>query len=119
MAKYNNFGVSNAKELLTSRLCFIVNQRLKYTTIRALAERVGMARSIISKIKNGSCHYVSFDALLELAQRLNVRYSVNIEYNGTGNPKTKVVLEDIHPATANGFHKHTTGTTSSSTTHPA
>lgn len=110
MAKYNNYGVANAKELLVSRLAFVVNHRLSYTTTKALAERVGMSTGIISKVKKGICHHVSIDALLELAQRLNVAYSVNIEYTGKGNPKVKVTLQDIHSETAAKVRKQLAST---------
>ena len=81
------------------------------TTIVVVQKRLGeFNHRIINKVKKGICHHVSIDALLELAQRLNVAYSVNIEYTGKGNPKVKVTLQDIHSETAAKVRKQIAST---------
>lgn len=82
MAKYNNGSVLKAKNLLVSRLSYVIQCKLEYTSQRVLADRLGMSANIISKVKRQIHKGVSFDALLELARRLDVTLKLYIEVNG-------------------------------------
>ncbi|UQT02781.1 lambda repressor-like DNA-binding protein [Serratia phage vB_SmaM-Sureiya] len=92
MSKYNNGSVLKAKNLLVSRLSYIIQCKLEYTSQRVLADRVGMSANIISKVKRQIHKGVSFDALLELARRLDVSLKLYIEVNGLKDDSVAIEL---------------------------
>lgn len=98
MSKYNNGSVLKAKNLLVSRLSYVLQQKLKYTSQRAIADRVGMSPNIISKVKRQIHKGVSFDALLELARRLNMNLKLYIHVNGLKDDTVEIELGDVTPA---------------------
>lgn len=93
--KYANKAVLTAKKVLVCRLSYIVNQRLRYTTGRALANQLKMSPNIVSKLKNEVHEGISFDAILEAAERLQVRFELVIKHNGRGKREVNVQMEDI------------------------
>ncbi|QYN79936.1 regulatory protein [Kosakonia phage Kc263] len=95
--KYTHRSVTVAKTHLISRLSFIVNNKLRFTTGRALAERIGMGVNIIYKLKNNNTHGISFDAVLEAATRMNIKYRLIITHDGKGHHDVEVDMEDIYP----------------------
>lgn len=95
--KYTHRSVTVAKTQLVSRLSFIVNNKLRFTSGRALADRINMGVNIIYKLKNNITHGISFDAVLEAAARMNVKYSLTITHDGKGNHDVSVEMEDIYP----------------------
>lgn len=95
--KYSNRSVSVAKTQLISRLSYIINNKLRFTTGRALAEKIDMGVNIIYKLKNDVTQGISFDAVLEAAERLNLKYSLTIKHDGKGKRDVSVEMEDIYP----------------------
>jgi YidC/Oxa1 family membrane protein insertase len=66
-------SVTVAKTQLISRLSFIVNNKLRFTSGRALADRINMGVNIIYKLKNNITYGISFEAVLEAAARMNTK----------------------------------------------
>lgn len=101
MAKYNNAAVLKAKNLLVCRLSYVIHSKLQYTSQRVLAERLGMSANIISKVKREIHKGVSFDALLELARRLDVTMKLYIEVNGLKDSSVEIEMSAVPPFKAN------------------
>ncbi|AEV89603.1 putative transcriptional regulator [Pseudomonas phage OBP] len=97
MAKYNAPSVILAKELIASRLSFVLIQKLKTTTRGVLATRIGMSRHMVNRLARGVSKNVSLDAMLLVAERLNVKYKVSMEWSGKGLPAVTVELVDLYP----------------------
>lgn len=95
--KYTNRSVTVAKTKLISRLSYLINNKLDFTTCKALADRIGMSVSIIYKLKHNKTHGISFDAVLEAANRLNIKYTLTITHDGRGHSDVNVEMEDIYP----------------------
>lgn len=97
MAKYEAQSVTKAKMLIASRLSYILLQKLKTTTRRVIASRISMSPQMVGRLTRGVYHHVSLDAMLVAAQRLNVKYKVSMEWNGSSLPIVEVELEDLYP----------------------
>lgn len=95
MAKYNTVSVMKAKTLLTARLSYVIKKKLEHTSQRALSDRLDMSAGIISKLKRGIHRGVSFDAILEVATRLNCKVRLVIDINGQDRPVVEVQLEPL------------------------
>jgi len=95
--KYTNRSVTVAKTQLISRLSYIINNKLDFTTCKALADRIGMSVSIVYKLKRNKTHGISFDAVLEAAIRLNIKYTLTMTHDGKGHTDVTVEMEDIYP----------------------
>lgn len=95
--KYSNRSVKVAKTKLVSRLSFIINNKLRTTTGKAIANRINVSPGMISLLKHDRADKISFDAVLEVAQRLNLKYSILITHNGKGTHNVEVEMEDIYP----------------------
>lgn len=92
--RYSNDTVIKAKKMLISRMSYLVGLRLQRTTGRKLAESIRMSPGIISKLRNNVTKGISFDAVLEAAERLDVRYTLTMEHAGNGRD-VKLQMEDI------------------------
>lgn len=97
MAKYNSPAVTQVKMLISSRLSFVLQGKLKYTTQEALANRIGMSVYMVRRLSKGQYVNISLDAMLLVAQRLNVKYKLSMEWSGKGHPIVSVELEDLYP----------------------
>lgn len=96
MAKYNNQTVTTAKKLMAARLQFVLTEKLQSTSQRALSDRIGMSTNIISKLSRGIGKNISFDAMLELSQRLDLNYKLVMSYDSnTGRSDVELMLEPL------------------------
>lgn len=93
--RYSNSTVVKAKALLVSRMSYLVNLRLNRTSGRKLAESIHMSAGIISKLRNNVTKGISFDAVLEAAERLDVRYTLTMTHDGKGRRDVQLQMEDI------------------------
>lgn len=96
MSKYKNASVVKAKVMLVSRLSYVLRTELLHTSARAISQRIGMSAAILSKIKRNIHTGISFDALLELAQRLDVKYKLTMEWTGGLNHNVEITLENLY-----------------------
>lgn len=96
MAKYNADSVIQAKQLLSSRLAYILRDKLRYTTRKALASRIGMSPQMVGRVANAQYRHISLDAMLIMAESLNCRYKLVMEYDGKRRPTVSVILEDLY-----------------------
>lgn len=94
--KYSNASLTIAKAKLISRLSYIVNSKLQVTSGRAIADSIGVSANIISKLKRDISTGISFDAALEVAERLNVNYEISIIFTHRGR-SVDIKLEDLYP----------------------
>lgn len=93
--RYKNETVQTAKAMLISRLSYLIELRLRKTTGRDLADSIHMSPGIISKLRNNVTRGISFHAVLEAAERLDVRYSLAMMHTGHGRTDVKLEMEDI------------------------
>jgi hypothetical protein len=93
--RYKNETVQTAKAMLVSRLSYLIGLRLRKTTGRDLADSIHMSPGIISKLRNNVTRGISFHAVLEAAERLDVRYSLVMMHTGHGRTDVKLEMEDI------------------------
>jgi len=92
--RYHNESVIKAKKMMVSRLSYLVGLRLDKMTGRELAESIGMSNHIISKLRNNISHGISFEAVTEAAERLQLRFKLVIEFDGKRN-NVEVVMESL------------------------
>lgn len=93
--RYTTANVTKAKTMLVSRMNYLVGLRLKNTSGRALAESIHMSAGIISKLRNNISKGISFEAVLEAAERLDVRYTLTMSHDGKGRRDVQLQMEDI------------------------
>lgn len=96
--RYTTANVTKAKAMLICRMSYLVSLRLQRTTGRALAESIHMSPGIISKLRNNVTHGISFEAVLEAAERLDVRYTLTMEHDGKGRRDVQLQMEDLESA---------------------
>lgn len=93
--RHKNGNVTTAKRMLASRLSYIIALRLKSSTGSALASSIGMSPNIISKLRRGIDKGISFEAILEAAKRLNIRYTLTMSHYGNHREDVKLTMEDV------------------------
>jgi hypothetical protein len=93
--KYNNALVTEAKRKLIARISYILNIRLNYTSGAAIAKEIQMSNNIVSKLRNNVNTGISFEAVLEAAKRLNLKFSVSLEHDGRGGENVYLTMEDL------------------------
>lgn len=101
--RYTTANVTKAKAMLVSRMSYLVNLRLKYVSGRGLAERINMSANIISKLRNNNTKGISFEAVLEAAERLDVRYTLTMSHDGSGHRDVQLQMEDIESSRVRGL----------------
>jgi transcriptional regulator with XRE-family HTH domain len=104
--RYTTANVTKAKAMLVSRMSYLINLRLKYTTGRALADKIHMSANIISKLRNNVTKGISFEAVLEAAERLDVRYTLSMSHNGFGRRDVQLQMEDIESSRVRTLGQH-------------
>lgn len=93
--RYTTANVTKAKAMLISRMSYLVSLRLRHITGRKLAESIHMSPGIISKLRNNVTKGISFEAVLEAAERLDVRYTLTMGYDSKGRRDVQLQMEDI------------------------
>lgn len=97
MAKYNNQSVLVMKNMLATRLQFLLNVELCKMSQKQLAGKLGVGAPMISKLSRGISKGISFDALLVVAERSKLEYSMTMSYSATGERSYKMEMKPIHP----------------------
>lgn len=104
--RYTTVNVTKAKAMLVSRMSYLINLRLKYTTGRSLADKIHMSASIISKLRNNITKGISFEAVLEAAERLDVRYTLTMTYDKQRHRDVVLQMEDIESSRIRTLSQH-------------
>lgn len=103
MARQVNPGITKAKQLLVSRLQYLVLKELTVTSKAALAVKLGVSKYTINRLCSGTSHHVSLDLMLNVAERLKLRYELSIQYDGKGERSYVVKLAPVHPGLGSKF----------------
>lgn len=93
--KYENILAKEAKRKLIARISYILNIRLNYTTGVAIAKEINMSQGIISKLRNNVNKGIGFEAALEAAKRLGLKFSLSLEHDGKGKQEVFLTMEDL------------------------
>lgn len=109
--RYKNENVTTAKKMLVSRLSYIISRRLDTSseTGSGLAGSIGMSPNIISKLRRGIDKGISFEAILEAARRLNIRYTLTMQHYGNRREEVKLTMEDIKSSQVKSLNLHSGG----------
>lgn len=100
MARQVNPGITKAKQLLVSRLQYLVLKELAVTSKSTLAVKLGVSKYTINRLCSGTSHHVSLDLMLNVAERLKLRYELSIQYDGKGERSYVVKLTPVHQGLA-------------------
>ncbi len=100
MAKYNNQSIMVVKNMLVTRLQYLIAKSKLHHSQAQIARDLGVSPMIISKLARGIGKGISFDALLVVAERSKLRYMIAMSFDGHGNRKYKLELEPVYESIA-------------------
>lgn len=103
MARQVNTSITRSKHLLASRLQYLLLRELSTTSKSALCVRLGISNYTLNRLCKGISHYVSLDLMLNVAEKLKLRYVFSIRYDGKGNRDYSIELSPVHPGLGSKF----------------
>lgn len=103
MARQVNTSITRSKHLLASRLQYLLLKELATTSKSALCTRLEISNYTLNRLCNGISHYISLDLMLNVAEKLKLRYEFTIRYDGKGHRDFNIELAPIHPGLGSKF----------------